>query len=101
MQADDVFAAVLKRDRARPVRVLPARTDNTGAMASLACNIEIGLRVGLPGQKKGLPVQRRSQTGSAPAGGFQTGSCADGRLRRRSISPALLRWSAHVGKIKE
>lgn len=113
-QADDVFALLLERDFAAPVRKaignVPTTPAQFGAMVALAYNIGMGTVLWLPGMKKGFrqsDVLKRHKAGDyAGAGGMggsdptpgafggwirAGGEVLAGLVRRRSAEAALYR----------
>ncbi len=105
VQADDLFAAVLERDFAAPIRVAlgdaPTTPAQFGAMTALAYNIGIGPRLWVPGMKKGFrqsevlrhhKAGRYEEASSAFSGWTRAGGqVLAGLVRRRNAEAALYR----------
>ncbi len=103
--ADALYAAILERDFAAPVRAAignaPTTAAQFGAMVSLAYNIGMGPRLWVPGLKKGFrqsEVLRLHRAGnhSAAASAFGSwvragGQVSNGLVRRRAAEAALYR----------
>jgi lysozyme len=104
-QADDLFALILERDFAGPVRKAIGDATTTpaqfGAMCALAYNIGMGPLLYLPGRKKGFrqsEVLRQHRGGkyAEASAAFQgwiraSGSVSNGLIRRRKAEAALYR----------